>query len=490
MKAFSPQDVPSSPGVYIFRNAAGDVIYVGKAKSLRRRLSSYFQPSRSRRADPKLRALINSISDYEIVEVKSDAEALLLESRLIKTYHPRYNVDLRDDKRYLLIAVDPTEQYPRLTLTRIRRQDAKQYFGPFPYARALRRTVDILSRRFGLRTCSTRNPGRETYRHCLKRKIKQCCCPCLNQVSEQEYQQRLEQALDVLRGRTHKAFVAELQEEMQEYAARLRFEDAAQLRDVIENIRATCKPGMRRFDRTRLGLPPHEQEAAVHALQQALGLEHAPRHIECFDISTIGGTMTVGSLACFREGKPAVRDYRRYRIRTVQGANDVASIREVISRRFRKENNRSNRPDTPDLVVIDGGPGQLNAAIEGLAAAGADPVPMLGLAKRQEAIFLPGAPDPVVLDRHNAGLRLLQWIRDEAHRFAIDYNRRMRRKKLADSVLNEIEGIGPQRRVQLLRAFKSVKRIQKASPEELAQAVPGLGKQLARRIKDYLDAHG
>lgn len=486
-RKFSLQDIPLSPGVYVFRNRAGQVIYVGKAKSLRKRLSSYFQPSRRKTADPKLRALINSIDDFEFIVVKSEAEALLLESRLIKSYHPRYNVDLRDDKRFLLIAVNPSETYPRLHLVRIKKQDGRLYFGPFPNAGALRSTIDYLSRRFGLRTCSGRKPDENAYKHCMKQRVRMCSCPCVGKVSDEEYQQQLDKALTVLQGDV-KECVSELEEEMRGYSSKLKFEDAAKIRDMIDNLKATCNPNIRRFSRTTLSSRRSQDgnPEGVKALQEALGIANAPEVVECYDISNIGGTLAVGSMSCFRNGVPSTKDYRRFRIKTVEGANDFAMIHEVIGRRFTKGSS-VNRSELPDLVVIDGGPGQLNMAVKAMEEAEAPLIPIISLAKREEAIFMPGFAEPLILDRRNPALRLLQAVRDESHRFGVTYHRELRRKRIADSVLNEIEGVGEKRRTELLRAFKSVHRLKKASPEEMARKVPGLGLKLAESIHSYLN---
>ncbi len=486
MKRFSPQDVPASPGVYVFRNDSGTVIYVGKAKNLRRRLASYFQPSRRQTAEPKVRALIKSIAQYDIITVRSDAEALLLESRLIKEYSPRYNVVLRDDKRYPLIAIDLTEPFPRLLTTRLRRDDGRIYYGPFPYTSAMKATIRYLSKHFGLRTCKARHPGPDTRQHCLERTVRTCSCPCLNRITQEAYLEKLDQARQVLEGHTAE-ILKQLRHDMQSAASSQRFEEAAQLRDIIANISSVCTPQTRRFSRASLAPNPDGLEA-VKALQEALGLTRPPVVVECFDISNISGTLAVGSLTCFREGVPSRKDYRRFRIRTVEGADDFAMMAEVIRRRYGKAV-REGRAELPDLIVVDGGVGQLNAALGALLSEGVPPLPILGLAKKQEAIFLPGCPEPVILPRHHAGLRMLQAIRDEAHRFAVAYHRELRRRRIADSVLDEIEGVGEERREAILRAFKSVAQLRKATAEEIACRVPGIGPELAGRIHDYLSAH-
>jgi excinuclease ABC subunit C len=484
MERFSPQDVPNTPGIYIFRNAAGEVIYVGKARSLRKRLSNYFQPSRSTRADPKLRALINSIDSYETMLVRTEAEALLLESRLIKQYHPRYNVELRDDKRYLHLFIDPDEPFPRLQFARIRRNDNRIYFGPFPFARVLRETADFLAKRFGLRTCNTRTPDPDQKVHCLEHQIRDCCCPCSGDVTPEQYQERLDQAIAVLRGDI-KEIVQELEEEMRTYAKDLRFEDAARLRDMVGNLRTICEPRQRSFATATLergGSAPGPE--GVTDLRQALGIRREPDRIECFDMSNIRGRFAVGSMVCFVHGKPARSDYRRFRIRDAEAHDDTAMMREVLTRRYSRL--VENDEQLPDLVMVDGGKGQLNTALEVLHEVGMPPTPLLGLAKKNEEVYLPGRPEPVILPRTGLALKLLQSIRDEAHRFAIGYHRQLREKRIKDSLLDEIPGIGAKRRQQLLTALGSARRIADMDVAKIAAAVPGLGPILAAQVRSFL----
>lgn len=481
--AFSAQDVPSSPGIYVFRNTAGEVIYVGKAKSLRKRLSTYFQPSRVRCADPKLRALIHSIAQYECHPVASEAEALLLESRLIKEYHPRYNVDLRDDKRFLHICIDTTEVFPRLRLVRIRKDDGRLYFGPFPQAKVLRQTLDFLSRRFGLRTCPGRSPDEEDYRHCMDRRLRYCKCPCIGKISPDEYGERVQGAIDVLNGKDT-CLIDELNGQMREAAQNLQFERAASLRDMVDNLRSVCDPSRRVFTRATLQIPSFSPAEAVQHLAEELGLQKRPDHIECFDMSTISGHFAVGAMVVFRGGQPSRQDYRRFRIRRAESTDDTGMMKEVLERRYGRLVSEGVSP--PDLIIVDGGRGQLSAAIAALAASTIGPIPVLGLAKKQEEIILPGRRDSVVLPRHNPALRLLQSVRDEAHRFANSYNRELRRKRIADSVLSEIPGIGPTRRTQLLKAFGSVRKLAESSVAEITERVPGIGTELAGQIHDFL----
>ncbi len=480
---FKTQDIPRKPGVYLFRNSAGRVIYVGKAKNLRNRLSSYFQPSRSRTADPKTRSLIRSIEFYEIHLARTESEALLLESKLIKEYSPFFNVELRDDKRYMLICVDPSESFPRLKLVRLKRNDGRIYYGPFPHASVLRRTVEYLSKRFGLRTCNVASPTEETCRHCLDHIVRKCSCPCLGKVSAVEYDGRLKGAMGVLEGDVDD-LVAELDSEMRKHAEKHRFEDAAQCRDMIDNLRKVCRFGrMRTYQRTPSATPA-SPENACDELAAVLGVQAGARRIECFDISTIGGSFSVGSMVCFVDGRPFRSGYRRFKVRSVEGVDDFAMMREVVSRRYRRLLEQGE--DAPDLVIVDGGKGQLSAAISGLADSGHRPLAMIGLAKRQEEVFLPGESEPLVLERHHPGLRLIQAVRDEAHRFAISYHKKLRSQRISDSILHEIPGIGPSRRDALLKAFGSVRRLRRADAQEISERVPGVGPELAAQVVEFL----
>lgn len=482
MSTLSLQDVPNRPGVYIFRNAAGQVIYVGKAKSLRKRLATYFHPSRRITADPKLRSLINSIAGHETVVVRTESEALLLESRLVKQYQPFYNVELRDDKRFLLLAVDLSEPFPRLQLTRLKRDDGRLYFGPFPFTRALRETMTFLADFFGLRTCPGRTCSARRGRHCLKRHIQECAAPCAGTVTPEAYRDRVEGALRVLRGDL--STVRErLTERMREAAESQKFEEAAQLRDTLANLKAVVGAPVRTFEHSAGLAPQAAPAAAVLRLQTVLGLDRLPIRMECFDISNIGGRFAVGSKVVFSNGRPLRSEYRRYRIKTVEGANDFAMMEEVVSRRVRRA--LAEKTPLPDLLVVDGGAGQLSRAVLALQTHGVV-LPVLGLAKQQEHIYLPGRELPLQLDRADAALKLLQALRDEAHRFGLAYHVALRRRRLTESLLDDIPGVGPARRQELLRHFGSVRAMAGRPPEEIAAAVPGVGPTLAQQILEHL----
>jgi len=475
---FHPSDIPAKPGVYVYRDRFGTVIYVGKARNLRRRMSSYFQPSRRTTADPKLRSLINSIEHWSYETVRTEDEALILESRLIKSFAPHYNILMRDDKRYLLLKLDRSERFPTLKAARVKKPDNAEYFGPFPQGTALRSTLDFLLTYFGLRSCKDSEPNEETRKRCVKRLVKDCCAPCIGAVTREEYLARLEQALDVLHGDIA-PLQAVLKQRMLDAAAECRFEKAARLRDVQTNLEAVFGKKNRSFLRPEL--PERAPgNAGVTALQEALGLPKPPEHIIGFDISNILGTLAVGSLVAFAGGHPDRDNYRRFRIKTVGQSDDFAMMAEVLTRHFSRLRDE-NRP-YPDLVMVDGGKGQLSSAVSALVKLGIPPLPVIGLAKRNEEIYLPGRSEPVILSRHSPALRMIQALRDEAHRFAITYHRSLREKRLEHSLLDDIPGIGEARKVQLLRAFGSVRAMRGLSPEALKARVPGLPLETAERV--------
>ena len=485
---YHPSEIPAKPGVYMFRDRFGKVIYVGKARSLRQRLGNYFQPSRRRTGDAKLRSLINSIHEWSYQVVNSEDEALILESRLIKAYAPHYNILMRDDKRYLLLKVDESEKFPTLKLARIRKPDNARYFGPFPHGSALKMTREFLLAHFGLRGCRDDDPTPETRKHCLKRLIKDCCAPCTGNVTVAEYREKLDQALAVLNGDIAPIREA-IKAEMLAAAAAQNFEKAARLRDVSLNIDAVFGKKNRSFDNPALPdqkAPPGA--AAINALARHLGLAAPPETVICFDISNILGTLAVASMVTFTNGRPDRQAYRRFRIKTVMQSDDFAMMKEVVTRHFSRLLNEK-RP-LPGLMVVDGGKGQLSSAIDALIAIKCPPLPVIGLAERNEEIFLPGRSEPLVLDRHDAALRMLQALRDEAHRFAITYHRSLREKRIDTSLLDEITGIGAIRKRQLLKAFGSLRNLAKADAAEIAVRVPGIGSATAKRILEALGRAG
>lgn len=475
---FHPSEIPAKPGIYVYRDRFGKVIYVGKAANLRRRMSSYFQPSRIVRADARLRSLINSIEDWSYATVRTESEALLLESRLIKDYAPYYNILMRDDKRYLLLKIDWSEPFPTLKLARLKKNDGAQYFGPFPNGGALRMTLEFLLAYFGLRACRDSEPDEETRKRCLKRIVKDCCAPCIGAVTPGEFRQRAQRAIAVLEGNIEEV-VAAAKKQMEAAASEERYEKAARMRDVMSNLKEVFGRRNRVFARPELpgsspGLEP------VVSLGNALGLAEPPSSIVGFDISNILGKLAVASMVAFRDGKPDRENYRRFRIRTVQQSDDFAMMHEVLLRHF-KRLLEEKRP-LPDLVLVDGGKGQLSAAIDALVEIGCPALPVIGLAKRNEEIYLPGRNEPIVLDRHDPALRMLQALRDEAHRFAITYHRELRNQLIEQSKLDEIPGIGINRKRELLREFGSLRALKKATPETIAEKVPGIGAELAEKV--------
>ncbi len=478
--SFIPGDVPQKPGVYIFRDRFGDVIYVGKAVNLRKRLSQYFQRSRARFADPKLSSLINTIASWEVTPVKNESESLILESRLIKEYAPKYNVLLRDDKRYFLMKIDPQEQYPKLKLARLRKNDGARYFGPFPKG-DVRGTADFLTRYFGLRTCRPDVPDELDYRHCMSSRIRDCCSPCNGKVTREGYMERVAMLMKVLEGDCEQV-VCELRSRMEKAAAEKKYETAARWRDMIANIEEIFGEKKRNF--RFASIPSESGEEAVRDLQSALGIERKPGIIEAFDISNISGEFAVASMVCFRDGRPDRSSYRRFRIRDVHQIDDFAMMDEVVRRHYSRKL-AEGRLDT-DLIMIDGGKGQLNAALSALIAIKYPPTPILGLAKKHEEIFIPDRDEPIFLDRTRPALKLLQAVRDEAHRFAISYHRELREKRIEESILDEVEGIGGNRKMQILNEFGSVESLRKATAEEIAERIPGIGLKLAESIKEKI----
>ena len=482
---FHPGDIPSKPGCYIYRDAFGSVIYVGKASNLRRRMSQYFQPSREARSDPKLRSLINSIASWECITVRSEDESLLLESRLIKEYAPKYNILLRDDKRMPLIKIDRTEKFPRLKMTRLRKDDSCLYFGPFPNGGALKQTMEFLCRYFSLRSCRFPDPGPEEHAHCMAGTIRDCCCPCVGNVSEAQYMEKVEALIDVLSGNTQQ-ICEELREKMIFHAGRKNFEKAALFRDMEKNIHSLYGIKTRTFADAHIPLV-HDGPGAVRDLQEALKLKTPPETMICFDNSNISGTLSVASLVCFKEGKPFKNGYRRFRIRTVEGINDFAMMHEIVTRHFTRL--LAEKKPLPDLMIVDGGKGQLSYALDALVKLRCPPFPVIGLAERNEEIFIPSWSKPVILDKNRPALKLLQAIRDESHRFAITYHRALRLRTIRDSILDEIPCIGPTRKKALLTAFGSVTRLRKATPGQIADRAEGIGFEIACQIADYLLKH-
>jgi len=556
-------EVPHKPGVYLMRDRFNRVIYVGKARDLRKRVGSYFMPSKVAVADLKTRAMLDAVWDFETHTVQSEAESILLEGKLIKEYRPRYNVSFRDDKRFLLVKVDQSEEWPRFRLARFNKDDNARYFGPYAHAGALRQTLNFMRKKIGVLTFGRGSPTERelkssTYQVPMK----------LSEITPEIYRERVAQACEFLEGHSRE-MMAELEKQMRAQAEKLDFEKAAELRNMLDDLRRTTRP-TRRF--TRGSLPTTiEPEVDLRALADALQLPKIPRVMECFDISNISTTHVVASMVCFRDGMPDKNCYRRYRIRTVAGQDDFASMAEVVRRRysrilleareanpeaaeFSQENpaealhrlrhgdqvaldnlpvtpqdpstsirsgrddknggrsgpadekagrsgpadekaGRSGRDDEhfvavrlPDLIIVDGGKGQLSSACKELQRLGLHDLPIIGLAKEHEEIYRPGRALPLHLPEDSGALRLLQRIRDEAHRFANAYHQLLMKKRIGESILDDCPGVSQHRKNLLLRKFGSVKRLRRASAEEIA-ATDGIGAKLAADVHRFLQTH-
>ena len=530
-------EVPHKPGVYLMRDRFNRVIYVGKARDLRKRVSSYFLPSKLAQADLKTRAMLDATWGFETHTVRSEAESVLLEGKLIKEYRPRYNISFRDDKRFLVVRVDLSEEWPRFRLARFKKDDGSRYFGPYAHAGALRQTLNFMRKRFGVLTFGR---GAPTERE-LKSSTYQVPVR-LSETSAEQYRQRVEQACEFLEGKSRE-MIAVLEEQMHTAAQEMDFEKAAELRNMVADLRSTTRP-TRRF--TRGSLPSTTDPIAdVQALADALHLSEVPRVMECFDISNISTTHVVASMVCFRDGIQDKNNYRRYRVRTVAGQDDFASMAEVVRRRYSRillearaansdaaEFSQENAVDAmarisshperteaqsrepaakrtgsftgfldsarndehfvavrlPGLIIVDGGKGQLSAACRELQRLGLHDLPIIGLAKEHEEIYRPGRALPLRLPMDSPALRLLQRIRDEAHRFANAYHQLLMKKRVEESILDDCPGVSQNRKSLLLQRFGSVNRLRKASVDEIA-ATEGIGRKLAEEVHLFLQRH-
>ncbi len=519
--------VPHKPGVYLHKDRFGTVIYVGKALNLRKRVSQYFQSSRRNGWDLKFNALVEAIHDFDVHTVRSEPEALLLESKLIKEFKPRFNISLRDDKRFLMLKVNLNDPIPNFTFTRLKKDDGARYFGPFVNSLGLRNAVALARKQFNLRGCRVFTPGEADYKHCLYAHLKYCTAPCVGNVTREQYLEQVVAACNFLEGQSRE-MQGDLEAEMKKAAAAHEFEKAAQLRDLIRDLNDTWKK-TEKFARVPYKLPlAINPESDLVELAKVLGLPAPPQRIEGFDISNISGTFAVASLVSFKNGRPDRANYRRFKIKTVTGQDDFASIAEVVRRRYarlldesvapaQKSKNdddghavphelqkladetgrkvkrgipvKSGQPasNMPDLILIDGGKGQLGMACAELAKLGLEKIPVIGLAKEFEEIYLPEKGEPLRLGLANPAVKLLQRVRDECHRVANSYNAQLRLKKISESVLDEFPGIGERRKQALLKKFGSVQRLKMATLEQLAE-VPGFGGKAAEELKKFLAA--
>ena len=607
---------PDKPGVYIMKDARGNVLYVGKASVLRNRLRTYFGSPANLPA--KIRRMLGQLHDFECIVTDSEAEALILENTLIKRYKPRYNARLKDDKTYPYLKIDLAEEFPRVYITRKTGDDGARYFGPFATAGTVRQTMDLVKRLFPYRSCTKVITGNDP-RPCLEFYINRCVAPCTGQATKEEYAKVIQQVILFMEGDTE-AVTNDLQENMNKAAEKLEFERAAVLRDRMRAVERVAEeqrikvdanpisdmdvialaqgsndtwvevffirhnkligrdhffmegaqedtPGLvigqfiKQFYQSASAIPPrillqhslededlirdwlrdlrggsvrlvlpqrgqHKKlidmvaenaqqglaqhrvrwldnndviQGAMAELQEELSLPTDLRRMECYDISHIQGTNTVGSMVVFEDGKPRPDQYRRFRVKSVEGVDDYESIREVLRRRFKRlatvraEQSQKDGAHTidkswgilPDLVLIDGGKGQLSAALEVFLEMGLKDVPLASLAKENEWLFVPHTPEPIILPRNSHALYLVQRLRDEAHRFAVTYHRNLRSKSSLRSPIDLVTGIGPKRKRMLLRRFGSMQGIKQASVDDIA-AVPGLTRSLAIRLKQTL----
>ena len=583
--------IPEDPGVYRYYDAQGKILYVGKAKNLKRRVLSYFGKNIQ---SAKTRVMVSKIADIRFIVVQSEADALLLENNLIKTLRPRYNILLKDDKTYPWICIKK-ERFPRIYLTRRRVNDGSEYYGPYPAVTTAHLLLEMIRELVPLRTCkadlSEKNIAEGRIRPCLEYHIKHCAAPCAGYQSEEQYLENIALARQIIRGHFSEALAA-LRRQMNAYARDLAFEQAQKVKEkilrlenyqarstvastsvndvdvfsivsdsqdayvnylrvvrgaviqsytmeidkrmdepdeellslAIEEIRRMFASNareilipfpldislgegiklrvptksdkrhlvelseknarmarMERMNKERIVDPQAHANRIMQTMKADLGLPVEPRHIECFDNSNIQGTHPVSSCVVFRDGKPSKKDYRHFIVRTVEGPNDFATMQEVIRRRYTRLLEEGE--ELPDLIIVDGGKGQLSAAYEIITELGiADRVKMIGLAKRLEEIFYPGDPLPLYLDRRSITLRIIQQLRDEAHRFGITHHRLRRSKSALVSSLDAIKGIGTKSREALLSHFGSVEKIRRATPEDLAAVI---GAARARLVAEY-----
>jgi excinuclease ABC subunit C len=421
---------PTTPGVYLMKDEQGVVLYVGKAKNLRNRASHYF--TKAAAEDHRTADLVKLIRDVDFLQTETEVDALLLEARLVKDIRPRFNIDLKDDKTFPYLQIRIREDFPRVEFTRKPRHKGVKLYGPFTSAKSLRQAIQVLQRIFQFRTCSLDIKEADSrwrwFRPCLLHSIRQCTAPCNFRVTKEEYRKQIRSLRMVLEGKKER-LIAEMEKEMHEASAALLFEKAARLRDDVAALRNLAQRG--EVDRDpQPEVFPIDPKKGLHGLRKVLGLAKTPRTIEGVDIAHLGGQDTVASLVSFIDGLPFKPGYRRFKIKSVEGVDDFASIREVVTRRFRRLSDEDEL--FPDILLIDGGKGQLNAALEAFAALQIEPPTLISLAKREEEIYRPGEADPLRLSRHSAALRLVQYVRDEAHRFAQHYHHILRRKKFEE----------------------------------------------------------
>jgi excinuclease ABC subunit C len=418
---------PNTSGVYLLKDSQARVLYVGKAKNLRARAGSYFQKTAV--DNPRIKEWIGEVADIDFLATDSEVDALLLEARLIKDIQPKYNANLKDDKTFPYLQITTGEDFPRVNFTREPLDRGVKLYGPFTRAKSLRGAIQVLQKIFKFRTCSLEieedDPRWRWFRPCLLHSIEQCTAPCNLRIDKDNYRKDIRRLRLFLDGKKD-VVLAEMEAEMLEASKALQFEKAARLRDELKALRELNLRG----DLAKNAQPEvfyQDPRKGLKGLKKVLGLESMPRSIHGVDIAHLGGTETVGSLVTFIDGLPFKPGYRRYKIKSVGGVDDYASIREVVSRRIQGLQEREE--PFPDIFLIDGGKGQLSAALEAFSALHVTPPTLISLAKQDEEIFVPGRPEPIVLSRRSFALRLLQYVRDEAHRFAQHYHHILRKKR-------------------------------------------------------------
>ena len=462
---------PDRPGVYLMRDENGEIIYVGKAKSLRKRVSSYF---RHTHASPRLNKLVETIRDISTMRTETEIEALILENRLIKLYQPFFNVDLKMNERYAYIKIT-AEKHPRIIVTRVKMDDGAVYIGPYVRVSEVRALLRLVERYLPLRSCGGAEAKPQNGRPCMKYSLGRCLAPCCGLCTENEYRDRVADVALLLQG--HGAELVErLRKRMDKAARELKFEEAAHLRDTIRAIWRVS-----RQQNTSPEIPSGKDNfwEVLNSMQRTFHLPVLPWRIDGFDISHSAGNFTVGVAVVFEQGYPNPSLYRKFNIRTVEGIDDFRSMKETLTRRYKRC--LEGQEPLPQLILIDGGPVQLEFAMQALDDLGIHNIPIISLAKEFEEVYMPNQKEPVRLDHTDPVLRLLQHVRDESHRFAITSHRTRRGKSFTRSKIEEVPGIGRAKAAMLITKFGSVRAIKDLPPEELA-AAPGIGPALAKRI--------
>ncbi len=481
--------LPEQSGVYLFKDKIGVIIYIGKANVLKNRVSSYFNRGSSHSV--KVKQMVERIKSIEYIVTTSEMEALLLESRLVKKYKPYFNSQLKDDKSYPFIQITKGVDFPAIHLIRKSSKTAEKkarYYGPFTDVETSRKAVQKLRNIFKIRNCSQRkfNSGKP----CLDYQIGLCSAPCASKIEKGEYQKKIRECGLLLTGR-HRSLLKSLRQEMKITAQLMLYEKAAKIRDTIKMIeKVISQEKISKSYQSRLNIYLRDSvneeslRVALRDLQQYLDLPVLPLSIEAYDISNIQGKNAVGSLVYFHNGIPDKKKYKHFKIKYVPGINDYAMMREVLERRF--GNCQSTEEGLPDLILVDGGKGQLNIVSQLLNELNL-PLNLVSLAEREEQLFQLGRKEPVLLPGNSAAFFLIQRIRDEAHRFALSYHKKLRSKTIKDSLLDFIPGIGEKKKKLLLSKFKGIDSIRNASKEELKE-IPGIGEKTAQKIKDILEA--